>query len=49
LRSGAVIINDGPQFESPFIPFGGVKKSGLGREGARFAIEEMTTVKTIVY
>jgi len=48
LKSGAVIINDGPQFESPFIPFGGVKKSGLGREGARFAIEEMTTVKTIV-
>ncbi|GIG88052.1 aldehyde dehydrogenase family protein [Plantactinospora endophytica] len=49
IRSGAVIINDGPQFESPFIPFGGVKKSGLGREGARFAIEEMTTVKTIVF
>lgn len=49
LRSGAVIINDGPQFESPFVPFGGVKKSGLGREGARFAIEEMTTVKTIVF
>jgi putative phosphonoacetaldehyde dehydrogenase len=48
LRSGAVIINDGPQFESPVIPFGGVKKSGLGREGARFAIDEMTTVKTIV-
>jgi acyl-CoA reductase-like NAD-dependent aldehyde dehydrogenase len=49
LKSGAVIINDGPQFESPFIPFGGVKKSGLGREGVRFAIEEMTTVKTIVF
>jgi putative phosphonoacetaldehyde dehydrogenase len=49
LRSGAVIINDGPQFESPFVPFGGVKRSGLGREGARFAIEEMTTVKTIVF
>ncbi|GAA0549671.1 aldehyde dehydrogenase family protein [Paractinoplanes ferrugineus] len=49
IRSGAVIVNDGPQFESPFIPFGGVKRSGLGREGARFAIEEMTTVKTIVF
>jgi acyl-CoA reductase-like NAD-dependent aldehyde dehydrogenase len=49
IRTGAVIINDGPQFESPFIPFGGVKQSGLGREGARFAIEEMTTVKTIVF
>ena len=30
------------------IPFGGVKKSGLGREGARFAIEEMSVVKTVV-
>lgn len=49
LKSGAVIINDGPQFESPFIPFGGVKKSGLGREGVAYAIEEMTTVKTIVF
>jgi putative phosphonoacetaldehyde dehydrogenase len=49
IRSGAVIINDGPQFESPFIPFGGVKRSGLGREGARFAIAEMTTIKTIVF
>lgn len=48
IKSGAVVINDGPQFESPFIPFGGVKKSGFGREGARFAIEEMTTVKAIV-
>ncbi len=49
IKSGAVIINDGPQFESPFIPFGGVRRSGVGREGARFAIEEMTTVKTIVF
>lgn len=48
LKTGAVIINDGPQFESAFIPFGGVKKSGMGREGARFAIEEMTTIKTVV-
>ncbi|KJK51698.1 aldehyde dehydrogenase [Lentzea aerocolonigenes] len=49
IRAGAVVINDGPQFESPFIPFGGVKRSGVGREGARFAIEEMTTIKTIVF
>ncbi|MCK9896084.1 aldehyde dehydrogenase family protein [Frankia sp. AgB32] len=45
---GAVVLNGGPQFESPNIPFGGVKDSGLGREGARYAIEEMTRVKTLV-
>lgn len=49
LEVGAVMLNNGPQFDSPFIPFGGVKKSGLGREGVRCAIEEMTTVKTIVF
>ncbi|MGE0040946.1 MAG: aldehyde dehydrogenase family protein [Alphaproteobacteria bacterium] len=49
IRSGAVIINGGPQFESPFIPFGGVKKSGIGREGPRFAMQEMTTVRTVVW
>lgn len=48
LRTGAVIVNHGPQFESPNIPFGGVRKSGLGREGIRYAIAEMTTVKTAV-
>jgi acyl-CoA reductase-like NAD-dependent aldehyde dehydrogenase len=45
LRVGAVVANGGPQFESPNIPFGGVKKSGFGREGARYAIQEMTTIK----
>ena len=49
LKVGAVIINNGPQFASPIIPFGGVKKSGLGREGAKYAIAEMTTIKTIVF
>jgi putative phosphonoacetaldehyde dehydrogenase len=48
LRVGAVNLMDGPQFDSPYVPFGGVKKSGLGREGIRFAIAEMTTIKTIV-
>ncbi|GAA3784176.1 aldehyde dehydrogenase family protein [Streptomyces phyllanthi] len=48
LEVGAVIVNDGPQFDSPNIPFGGVKDSGVGREGVRFAIHEMTTVRTLV-
>lgn len=48
LKVGAVIVNNGPQYDSPYIPFGGVKKSGIGREGIKYAIAEMTTVKTIV-
>jgi acyl-CoA reductase-like NAD-dependent aldehyde dehydrogenase len=47
LRVGAVNLDEGPQFDSPHIPFGGVKSSGVGREGIRYAIREMTTVKTI--
>jgi acyl-CoA reductase-like NAD-dependent aldehyde dehydrogenase len=47
LRVGAVNLDHGPHFDSPHIPFGGVKRSGIGREGIRWAIEEMTTVKTL--
>lgn len=48
LQVGAVIVNGGPQFESPNIPFGGVKDSGHGREGVRYAMREMTRLKTLV-
>jgi acyl-CoA reductase-like NAD-dependent aldehyde dehydrogenase len=47
LRVGAVHLGEGPQFDSPHIPFGGVKASGVGREGIRYAMREMTTMKTI--
>jgi aldehyde dehydrogenase (NAD+)/aldehyde dehydrogenase len=47
LEVGAVNFMDGPAFDSPHIPFGGVKRSGHGREGIRFAIAEMTQLKTI--
>jgi putative phosphonoacetaldehyde dehydrogenase len=47
LEVGAVNLMEGPAFDSPHIPFGGVKASGVGREGIRWAIEEMTTLKTI--
>jgi acyl-CoA reductase-like NAD-dependent aldehyde dehydrogenase len=47
LRVGAVHLGEGPHFDSPYIPFGGVKASGVGREGIRYAIAEMTAVKTI--
>ncbi|MGH2906919.1 MAG: aldehyde dehydrogenase family protein [Solirubrobacterales bacterium] len=48
LRTGTVVVNGGPQFDSPLIPFGGVKDSGLGREGAAFSMREMSVVKTVV-
>ena len=48
LKVGAVNINEGPHFDMPNIPFGGVKQSGVGREGIRYAIQEMTYVKTVV-
>ncbi|HYN96779.1 MAG TPA: aldehyde dehydrogenase family protein [Pilimelia sp.] len=47
LRVGAVNLDEGPQFDSPHIPFGGVKSSGVGREGIRYSIKEMSTTKTI--
>ena len=43
---GSVIINDVPTFRTDIMPYGGVKDSGLGREGPRYAIEHMTFHKT---
>jgi len=48
LKMGAVNINEGPQHDMPNIPFGGVKQSGIGREGIRYAIQEMTYIKCVV-
>lgn len=48
LQVGALIINDGPGFRVEHFPFGGVKNSGLGREGVRYAIREMSVMKTLV-
>ncbi|MGC4804623.1 aldehyde dehydrogenase family protein [Micromonospora sp. DT233] len=47
LRVGAVNLGEGPQYDSPHIPFGGVKASGYGREGMRYAIHEMSVTKTM--
>lgn len=49
LQVGGVIINDVPTFRADPMPYGGVKESGLGREGPRYAIEEMTESKIIVW
>lgn len=48
LKAGAVKINKGPGFRAEHLPFGGVKDSGIGREGVKYAVESMTTLKTIV-
>ena len=48
LEVGGVIVNDVSGFRVDHMPYGGVKQSGLGREGVRFAIEEMTEVRLLV-
>ncbi len=48
LNVGGVIINDAPTFRVDHMPYGGNKNSGVGREGPRFAIEDMTTLKMVV-
>jgi acyl-CoA reductase-like NAD-dependent aldehyde dehydrogenase len=48
LNVGGVIINDVPTFRIDQMPYGGMKESGVGREGPRFAIEEMTNLKMVV-
>lgn len=48
LDVGGVVINDIPSMRVDSMPYGGVKKSGLGREGVKFAIEEMTERKLLV-
>jgi glyceraldehyde-3-phosphate dehydrogenase (NADP+) len=45
LEVGGVIINDAPIFRVDHMPYGGMKASGLGREGVRYAIEELTEVR----
>ena len=48
LNVGGVIINDVPTFRVDHMPYGGNKQSGVGREGPRFAMEAMTTLKMVV-
>jgi acyl-CoA reductase-like NAD-dependent aldehyde dehydrogenase len=48
LEVGGVIAGDVPTFRIDHMPYGGIKDSGLGREGLRYAIEEMTEPKLLV-
>lgn len=48
LEVGTLATNDGPGFRAEHFPFGGVKQSGVGREGVKYAIREMSFQKTLV-
>jgi len=48
LEVGGVIANDVPTYRIDNMPYGGVKESGLGREGIRWSIEEMTELRLLV-
>jgi len=47
LDFGGVIVNDTPAFRADHMPYGGMRGSGLGREGVRYAIEEMTHIQRV--
>lgn len=49
LEVGAVIINDIPGFRIDSMPYGGIKDSGLGREGVRYAMEDMSEPRLLVF
>jgi NAD-dependent aldehyde dehydrogenases len=46
---GGILINDIPTTRADHQPYGGVKESGLGREGIKYALEEMTDLKFISF
>ena len=48
LEVGTVLINQVPTWRVENMPYGGVKQSGFGREGIRYAMEEMTELKSLV-
>ena len=48
LDVGGIVINDVPSYRVDNMPYGGVKDSGLGREGVKFAMEDMTEIRNLV-
>lgn len=48
INVGGVIVNDVPTYRADQMPYGGVKESGIGREGLKYAIEEMTDLRMVV-
>ena len=48
IQCGGVLINQVPTFRVENMPYGGVKDSGFGREGVRYAMEEMTELRSLI-
>jgi acyl-CoA reductase-like NAD-dependent aldehyde dehydrogenase len=49
VESGNLMVNSGPQWRADLMPYGGLKESGMGKEGPRYAVEEMTDLKMVVF
>ena len=49
LETGNIHINWGPQWRADLMPYGGLKDSGFGKEGPRYAVQEMTELKMVVF
>ncbi len=49
VESGNLMINSSPQWRADLMPYGGLKDSGMGKEGPRYAVEEMTELKMVVF
>ena len=49
LEVGGLIVNDVPTFRVDHMPYGGIKNSGLGREGLKYAMSEMTEPRLLIY
>jgi acyl-CoA reductase-like NAD-dependent aldehyde dehydrogenase len=49
VHSGNIMVNWGPQWRADLMPYGGLKQSGFGKEGPRYALEEMTELKMVVF
>ena len=48
VHSGNLQINAGPQWRADLMPYGGLKDSGMGKEGPKYAVEEMTELKMVI-
>ena len=48
LDFGGIIVNESPAYRADHMPYGGNRRSGIGREGLRYAIEEMTNIQMVV-
>ena len=49
VHSGNLMINSGPQWRADLMPYGGLKESGTGKEGPKYAVQEMTELKMVIY